>query len=154
MRRLTVLGHPVHPALTDLPLGLLPAALLFDLIGLLGRFGGASPWLAGYWCTSAGLLFSAPTAVSGLLDLVAIPREEQRAADLAIWHLCAALCGVGFFVATLVMRPQAAVPAAPLRSWLVALEGAGTLSLLAAGWLGGHLVFHHGVAVERLDAPR
>ena len=151
MKRLTAFGHPIHPALTDFPLALLPAALVFDAAGL---WLDPRAYVGGYLCVLLGVLLSAPTALSGLLDLVAIPKQQEAAADLAIWHLCAALTGVGLFVGSLVARPRMAAPA-PGRVWLVlGLELAGTASLLAAGWLGGHLVFHHGLGVDRPDPDR
>lgn len=151
MKRLTALGHPIHPALTDFPLALLPAALVFDAVG---AWIDPRAFTAGYLCVLAGVVMSAPTAVSGLLDLVAIPKQEEEAADLAIWHLCAALTGVGLFVGSLVARPRLAAPMGSGVWVVLALELAGTLALLGAGWLGGHLVFHHGLGVDKPESDR
>jgi uncharacterized membrane protein len=41
-------------------------------------------------------------------------------------------------------------PSATPGGWALALSAAGALALLAAGWLGGHLVYGHGVGT----APR
>ena len=58
------LGHPLHPALVHLPVGLFPAALLFDLLSR-GGDGGNAIVQTSFYCIAVGLivgLLAAPAA--------------------------------------------------------------------------------------------
>jgi uncharacterized membrane protein len=39
-----MLGHPIHPMLVPIPIGLFLASLVFDLI-VLGRVASRAPWV-------------------------------------------------------------------------------------------------------------
>src|SRR5437016_412858 len=54
----TWLGHPLHPLLTDVPIGAFTSALALDLIGA----PGAEPLI------TLGLVAAVPTAAAGLND--------------------------------------------------------------------------------------
>jgi uncharacterized membrane protein len=58
--------HPLHPALTHIPMGMVMGAVTFRLVSFLPR----SKFLArtGYHCIILGLLGMLPTAFSGYLD--------------------------------------------------------------------------------------
>jgi len=58
--------HPVHPALTHIPMGMVMGAVTFRLVSFLPR----SKFLArtGYHCIILGLLGMFPTAFAGYLD--------------------------------------------------------------------------------------
>lgn len=121
------LGHPLHPALTDLPIGFWTSSFVLDLVGG-RRMAKASRMLVG-----AGLLSALPTAAAGLADL----REREDQGDRRIGAAHAAANGV----ATLLY----------LRSFWHRLRGrrirgvvtglAGAAAATAGGYLGGHLAF-------------
>ncbi|HET7820199.1 MAG TPA: DUF2231 domain-containing protein [Ornithinibacter sp.] len=67
-----LIGHAVHPLLTDLPLGFWSAATALDLRGR-HRDRAATQWLVG-----AGLAASAPTALTGLAELARVDRAETQ----------------------------------------------------------------------------
>src|SRR6187431_787488 len=56
------LGHRLHPALTDVPLGMWTAASTLDIIG------GRASRTAARRLTGLGILAALPTAASGLSD--------------------------------------------------------------------------------------
>jgi uncharacterized membrane protein len=134
-----ILGHPVHAVLVVFPLGLLTLVPLWDLLAWVGVPGAAH---AGRFSEIAGLAGGVLAIVTGLVDL---SRAEKSSAveSLATWHASAAVSGICLFAIALALRAKSA--------WLpiVALEAAGAACLAVAGWCGGHLVFHHGVAVRR-----
>src|SRR3989442_8508594 len=64
-------GHPLHPPLTDAAIGAYTAATalaIADVSGVLDRNGAVGWWLA----LLIGLLFTVPTALTGLADWLAI----------------------------------------------------------------------------------
>src|SRR5829696_8049348 len=71
-----LVGHALHPLLTDLPLGFWTAATALDLRGR-PEYRGASRWLVG-----AGLAAAAPTALTGLAEWARTGREAQRVGAL------------------------------------------------------------------------
>src|SRR5580765_5404021 len=68
----TWLGHPLHPMLTDLPIGSWTSAFVVDLVG--GERGQpAADLLVGL-----GVLSALPTAAAGLADWSDLIGEERR----------------------------------------------------------------------------
>ncbi|KWX08277.1 membrane protein, partial [Carbonactinospora thermoautotrophica] len=81
--RARMLGHPVHPMLVVLPLGLLIGAVLFDILYLI--FGGTTfPLVAGY-TMAAGIIGGLVAGVFGLVDWMAIP-PRTRARRIGTLH--------------------------------------------------------------------
>src|SRR3954466_9333095 len=56
------LGHPLHPVLTDLPIGFWTSAVVLDL------FGGRSRRRAAQTLVGLGVLSAVPTALTGVAD--------------------------------------------------------------------------------------
>lgn len=139
-------GHPLHAALVHFPMGLWPASVAADL---LGWFGVEGAWGAmAYWMLAAGLAAGGAAAVTGLLDLLALPAGHP-ASRAATAHMAAAGAALTLFLGSLLVRGG---PSEPAGGWALALSLAGLAVLLAAGWLGGHLVYRHGVGTSP-EAP-
>ncbi len=136
----TWLGHPLHPALTDLPIGFLTAATVADLFG--GE-GGAS---AADALTAVGLVTVAPTAAAGISDWVDTVGAERRVGFI---HALANVGASTLFLAALLSRRGGNRAA----SRLFSVAGLGVLN--ASGYLGGHLVFTAGIGVDHtvFDEP-
>jgi uncharacterized membrane protein len=129
--RTDVLGHSLHPVLTDLPLGCWTSATLVDLVG--GRSGrSAATKLVG-----VGLLAAGPTAYAGLASWSRLEGQERRIGAVhAVGNDVAIVLFVGSFVAR--VRGQ---------HWRgVRLALMGNLATAAAGHLGGHLALDRGTA--------
>lgn len=129
----TWLGHPLHPVLTDLPIGALTAAAVIDV---LGGEGGASTTDT---LTALGLLGVAPTALSGLSDWADTVGTERR---LGMIHALANVGASTLYLAALLSRRSGNRAVARLFS----VAGLGALS--AGGYVGGHLVFARGIGVD------
>lgn len=133
-------GHPLHPLLVTFPIAFLIGAFLTDLVSL---FGGDPFWArASAWLIGAGLVMGLVAAVAGLIDFLA----NQRIRTISIvW--------VHFLGNALAMLLTAANLYLRLRSGLAPQVGTGQmiLSLIVVlifavtGWLGGEMVFRHGV---------
>jgi nitrite reductase/ring-hydroxylating ferredoxin subunit/uncharacterized membrane protein len=136
----TWLGHPLHPVLTDIPVGALTAATLVDILG--GEDGGS----VSDALTAIGLLAVVPTAVTGLSDWSDTVDEERR---VGLVHALANVSGATLYLAALVTRHGGSRKVAGLFS----LAGLGVLGV--GGYLGGHLVFGRGIGVDHtvFDTP-
>jgi uncharacterized membrane protein len=80
--------------------------------------------------------------VPGLIDLLSL--SDPKAKTTGIWHMVINLLVVGLFALNLWLR----LGSAPGSSLPLALSAIGVILLCISGWLGGELVFKHGVAVE------
>ena len=128
------LGHPVHPLLTDLPIGAWTSALLLDLLG------GAETEAAADRLIAVGLLTAVPTAAAGLSDWSDTLGAERR---IGLVHAAANVVALSLFGASLAARRRDDRALGRTLSLL----GAGALA--ASGYLGGHLSYSRGVNVNR-----
>ncbi len=125
----TWLEHPLHPLLTDLPIGCWSGAVILDL------FGGAAAADAVDPLVGLGALAAVPAVLSGLSDWADSYGPERR---VGLVHAAAGVTGLGLFAASLVAGGRGA---RRLR-----LLGLATVS--AGGYLGGHLTFGRGLGVD------
>ena len=142
---LAIAGHPLHPMLVPLPLGLLVGAFVSDLACWRSGWGGFADFST--WLIGGGLATALLAAVAGLTDLVSEPRI--RALSKAWWHMAAMVLAVMLSIANFAIRLHdgaAALPAGLALSAMVAV-------LLAfGGWMGGEMVFRHRVGVREPGA--
>ncbi len=127
------LGHPLHPLLTDVPVGALTTALLLDLAG---------ERRAADLAVCAGVLGMAASAASGAADAVDAYGRPQAQATVHATVMSASLAA---YVGSLALR--AAGPAS--RTTAVALAMLGYGAMAAGAYVGGELVFRSGNMVDR-----
>ena len=125
----TWLEHPLHPLLTDIPIGCWSGAVILDLFGGSGAADAVDPLVA------LGALASVPAAVSGLSDWADSYGPERR---VGLIHAAANVTGLGLFAASLVAGQRSARR----------LRLLGLAAVSAGGYLGGHLSFGRGVGVD------
>ena len=140
-------GHPVHPPLTDATIGIYSFA---TIAALLSAFGIAEDAAAKGWALGLviGLVVSAPTAVTGLLDWLRLEGGTpiKRTATL---HLIAMVSAtVVFLVAALVGYSDGMDGVVGSGALVLTLIAYGLMA--AGGWLGGTIVFVHGMRVLNL----
>lgn len=145
MRPIRVLGHPVHPALVHLPLGLLPATVVWDVVAL--WHGDPLWWTLSFWTLALGLAGAVPAALSGLLEFAALPREHPGETR-ALQHLAAVSLAMAVFAVSALLRGGPGPPGPGAGGWLALLSATGTLLLAVAGWLGADLVIRFRVGVH------
>ena len=149
--RITVLGHPVHPMLIVLPLGLLSIGVLFDALYLLTGTEAFAD--VAFWNITVGIVGGLLAAVFGLLDWMSIPKDT-RARGVGMWHGIGNVVIVGLFAVSWLIRPADHRYAPDPTPFLLGLIGAGLA--LGTAWLGGELVYRLRVGVDDdagLDAP-
>jgi uncharacterized membrane protein len=133
-------GHPLHPLLVSIPIGLLVLVPIWDALSWLGWLGQMAP--VAYYSEVAGLIGTGLAIVTGFLDFVKI--RDDRVAKIALYHATAAISCVCLFGMALAMRGHAA----RVSMTVTALDAGGAAVLALAGWFGGHLVFRYRVAVD------
>jgi uncharacterized membrane protein len=121
-----MLGHPVHPALTDLPIGCWTSSCLLDVLGG-RRYAQASRVLVGF-----GVLSAVPTVAFGMGDAVKLDPEPRR---IAAVHAAANLLAVAVYTASWRRRRHDQQASGVLLGFL-----AGVIAS-AGGYLGGALAW-------------
>lgn len=129
----TPLGHPLHPLLTDVPIGSFTSAAILDILG--GKRGEAAADLL----VSVGILTTLPTAAAGAADWSDTYGAEQR---IGVVHAAANLVGLALYVASLLARRRGDRGTGKL------LGLGGMASMTVGGYLGGHLSYSKGVGVN------
>jgi len=140
------LGHPLHPALSDLPIGLWGGSVLLDLIDRdPAPEGGLDP--AGLF-TAAGIAAATAAAATGIVDWTVSDDQDRR---VGLFHGVLNTAALGLQGLSLTAR------LAGHRGTARGLGAAGLAVTGAAAYLGGHLVFAKAVMVNRVagaDGPR
>jgi nitrite reductase/ring-hydroxylating ferredoxin subunit/uncharacterized membrane protein len=129
------LGHPLHPLLTDLPIGFWTSAFVLDLVG--GRKGQP----AADALVALGVVSALPTAAAGLADWSELSRPDQRSGAV---HAAANLTATALYAWSFVARRRGR----RLRG--VALGMAGSAAATVGGFLGGHLTFRRSAGVNQV----
>jgi uncharacterized membrane protein len=144
----SIAGHPIHPMLVPIPIGLFAFTLIADLATRFGWSGSAWPDVA-FYCMGGGIGGALVAAVFGYLDYRSL--TDPQVGKLANTHRLVVLGAVVLFIINFWLRWKGgdATQTLPL-----VLTLAGILVLLVGGWLGGHLVFVHGVAVNQTNRAR
>jgi len=131
------LGHPLHPMLTDLPIGFWTSAVVLDVLG--GRRArSAADTLVGL-----GVLAALPAAAAGAADWSELDTPERRS---GIVHAMANLTATGLFGLSFLARRRGHRAAGK------ALGFAGVGAASFGGFLGGHLTFRRGAGVNQAAA--
>lgn len=118
------LGHPLHPALSDLPIGAWTSASLLDVTGTNPRTATA--------LVGVGVMAAVPTAAAGLADWSELHTDQQR---VGVVHATANSVALVLYSASLVNRLRGHRG----RGRLLGLLGYAAAS--AGAGLGGHLAF-------------
>jgi nitrite reductase/ring-hydroxylating ferredoxin subunit/uncharacterized membrane protein len=136
-------GHPLHPALSDLPIGLWTGAMVLDITDHSPDPGpGPRSGLdAAGMLSAAGIVASCATALTGLSDWTVSNEQDRR---VGLFHGLLNTVALGLQCASLGTRMTGH------RSTARALGAASLTVTGAAAYLGGHLVFTKGVMVSRV----
>lgn len=138
-------GHPIHPMLIPFPIALWVFSLISDLI-YFWRGNPAWEWLA-FYTLAGGILGALLAAPFGIIDYFAI--RDRKVSKIAAWHARLNVLALLLFAASFYLRTKggAELTSGDLRVPLV-LSIIGVASIALSGWLGGELVYKHGVAVK------
>ena len=138
--------HPIHPMLVAIPIGLWVFSLVCDLVLL---FGGTSEnWaIVARYTMVGGIIGALIAALPGFIDMLALPVAGQTP---RVMHMSINLTVVALYVVNVYLRYRVGGIEARTPVWLSVIAIA---MLLVSGWLGGKMVYVHGVAVETPPSP-
>ena len=139
-------GHPIHPMLIPFPIALWAFSLIADVIYLWRGNPAWRDWIA-FYTLLAGIIGAALAAVFGIIDWLSIKdREVKKVAD---WHARLNVIALLVFAASFYLRTAGG------SQWVggsytipFLLSVVGVVLITISGYLGGELVFRHGVAVN------
>lgn len=137
-----ILNHPFHPMLVVFPLGLWVFSFVCDIIY---KFTNIPVWQqVSIYTLAGGIIGAAAASLPGLADLFDLPKSTAQ--TKGIWHMIVNV--VVLTILTIVFFLKIFSQADLIAFILFAI---GILLLIVGGWLGGDLVFVHGVAVGKID---
>jgi nitrite reductase/ring-hydroxylating ferredoxin subunit len=132
----TWLGHPLHPIMTDIPLGAWSAAMIYDLGDIVGRRKGPSP---ADGALAIGIVGALGAAATGLTDW---QHTSGRSRRVGVAHALLNTAGLLCCVVSLVLRGRGA------RGGGQAVGGLGYAFSTLAAYAGGHLVYGERVGTD------
>ena len=138
-------GHPIHPMLVQFPIVCFIGVLVTDIVFINNHNPG--------WATASryllviGLVMAALAALAGLTDFLGDKRVQGGD---AIKHAIANVTAVVIELVNLILRLHTNDPIPRIGIILSALT---VLILLYSGWMGGKLVFEHGIGVDDVHNP-
>ncbi|MDG4794928.1 Rieske 2Fe-2S domain-containing protein [Micromonospora sp. WMMD1082] len=125
------LGHPLHPAMVQVPVGAWMSAAVLDLMP--GQRRAATT------LTAVGTLSAVPAAVAGLNDWAALARDQRR---VGLVHAASNTVGLALYGGSLAARLSGRHGLGRALGWL----GLGAVG--AGAYLGGHLAYKQGAQVN------
>lgn len=131
------LGHPLHPMLTDIPVGAWTASMLFDAIGMIG--GGEALEEASDGLVAFGLLGAVASAVTGATDW---SETDGRARKIGLLHGMLNLAAAGLYASSLAARRSGS------RQSGIGLSMLGYAIASFSAYLGGHLTYGEQIGVD------
>jgi nitrite reductase/ring-hydroxylating ferredoxin subunit/uncharacterized membrane protein len=133
----TFLGHPLHPLLTDVPIGTWTSAAILDLVG------GRQSQRAADLLIGTGIAAALPTAASGSSDWADTVYGNKSVRRIGLVHAASNVSALALYSASLVARRRGRRG----RGVALALSGLGALAV--GGHLGGHLSYAEAVGVDQ-----
>lgn len=143
----SISGHPIHPMLIPFPIALWVFSLVADGIYLWRGNPVWHDWIA-FYTLLAGTIGAAAAAIPGLIDWFSI--TQPNVVKIANWHARLNVIALLIFAASFYLRTTSgaglvndsyAIP--------IGLSVVGVILIAISGWLGGEMVFRHGVAVDQ-----
>jgi uncharacterized membrane protein len=141
-------GHPTHPPLTDATIGAYTFATIASVLSVLGigEDGAAQAW---WLALVVALATSALTILTGLLDWLKITWGSELW-KTATYHLLVMATATGLFGAAAIWGHGSGWRDHVVETGPFVLTLLGFAALTLGGWIGGTIVFVHGMRVLEL----
>jgi uncharacterized membrane protein len=140
-------GHPVHPMIIPFPIALWVFSLIADLIYL---WRGNPVWrdYIAFYTLLGGIIGAVVAAVPGFVDWLSL--RDPNVVKIANWHARLNVIALLIFAASFYLRTTNG-SALVNGSYAIAigLSVVGVILISISGYLGGEMVFKHGVAVDK-----
>ena len=140
-------GHPSHPPLTDATIGIYTFA---TAAAVLSKIGIAEDGFAKAWWLAliVGLIATAPTAFTGFLDWLTITRGTPLWRTATTHMVVNVTATIVFAIAAGAGHGDYVEGYLGAGTFILTLIGFGILAV--GGWLGGAIVYVHGMRVLNL----
>jgi uncharacterized membrane protein len=134
--------HPIHPMLVVFPIGLWVFSFVCDILRIL--IWPTNPYLsvASLYAICGGIIGALLAAVPGFIDYLSIRNYNIK--RIARNHMLLNLTAVVLFIINYFLRASRPEPS----GLVVGLSFVTLLIISASGWLGGELVYRHGMGVD------
>ena len=143
--KFAIMGHPLHPTLVAIPVGLFVWTLVADIV-----FGirQEQEWYnIAFWSGIAAWITGIGAALPAFGDYFTIGRKSS-AANIGLAHMVFNVTTVGCYIAAMFMMfDNDAFDLGTNYQVALGLHSFGVLLLAASGWLGGEMVYRHHLAV-------
>jgi uncharacterized membrane protein len=140
-------GHPIHPMIIPFPIALWVFSLIADVIYL---WRGNPMWrhYVAFYALLGGIIGAAAAAVPGFIDWLSLKNPEV--VKIANWHARLNVIALLIFASSFYLRTDSgAAFVSGSYTIPIALSVLGVILISISGYLGGELVFKHGVAVDQ-----
>lgn len=145
--RASIGGHPIHPMIIPFPIALWVFSLIADLIYL---WRGNPLWrnYIAFYALLGGIIGGATAAVPGVIDWLSL--KDREVVKIANWHARLNVIALLIFCASFYLRTTSGARLVTGNYTIpVGLSVLGVILIAISGWLGGEMVFKHGVAVDQ-----
>ena len=136
--------HPLHPMLVHFPVACWSLGTLGDFASL--HFGEPAWFLSGS-LIAIGVVMALAAMAAGMIELTQVPDGGSAMRD-AYLHMGLMLLAFGLYLTSALLRIDEARLGAPGVIALVT-SASGFLALMAGGYMGGRLVYGHGIGSGR-----
>ena len=139
-------GHPIHPIIIPFPIGLWVFSLIADVIYLWRGNPVWRDWIA-FYTLLGGIIGAALAAIFGIVDWLSI--KDRAVKKVADWHARLNVIALLIFIASFYLRTtNGARMVSGSYTIPLLLSVLGVILITISGYLGGELVYRHGVAVD------
>jgi uncharacterized membrane protein len=142
------LGHPLHAFLVHLPMALWPTALAFDILAYVRHDNDLSLTLTAWWCILVGLITAAAAIPTGIADWTGI-RPGRPARKLGLLHAALNSAVFALFIVNFTLRCLRGPYVPSITRTELLLSAIAVALLFPSAYLGGLLVYDHGIGVAR-----
>lgn len=143
----SIAGHPVHPMIIPFPIALWVFSLVADAIYL---WRGNPVWknYIAFYTLLGGTIGAVAAAVPGFIDWLSI--KDPQVVKIANWHARLNVIAVLIFAASFYLRTTSGSAFVSGSDTVpIGLSVFGVILISISGYLGGEMVFKHGVAVDQ-----
>lgn len=143
----TWLGHPLHPAITDVPIGAWLLAVIFDIIWLIAPDANAWAARGAEAAVLIGILGALAAAVTGLTDWSDTYGAERT---VGLYHAGLNTLALVLYIVSFILRltvPSGESLAAAILGFIA------VIAVLVAAYLGGDMVFGKATGVNHTAWP-
>src|SRR6185437_12114768 len=136
------LGHPLHPLITDIPIGAWSTAAVLDTIEL---FGNDKYKTGADAAVMVGLAGAAGAAVTGITDWTGTTQIERKA---GLAHAMLNVAATAFYLTSAVLRKNE-----KSRKAAISLSMFGYCITTVSAYIGGNLVYNQQMGVNHASEP-